>query len=917
MTRCVVTRYNRDSFMTIRITLIFAITFAILCDGCASSSRRDLAQARSRGASTQITVGPATQPADAKADLRLEEIQPAPELPATQPANAETIKPPLEALELYARARDALAGGHQFTAISALERAIQLDPNSAELNRLLSRAYTAGGNNSKALDALLRATQLAPDDLRSRTALARMYLQRGNAADAMDQLRLGVQTKQYREDEAAAAVADYFLARALQQQGYDRAALDQYEKLLDRLSQRSLALRSDAELADWSARPQSIYSDVARLYGKQGEYQKSLDAWRQVASFDLDDLDTRARIIDMLIALGRRDEALREAAEAIRQAGATTRSLEILRDAAQRIGQENAVYDELRRLQQERPGDRSLLFARVDLLSSNGRDAEAQVTLEQAARVNFDTEIVRRLNRFYSDRGKSADAAKLLIEAATAKPDETAALMQSYFRLLQPLWQRALRPGDVQKISVAPAAEAVKQYFVAIAASRNRPTLMREALEKSTRLEPLFAPAYRLAMMTVWQRSDLDTVAKERAAQELIDRAEESGPAGFSQELRAWRLHAKGESVAAIGAFEEAFKLSAPSPEPIMLYANLLDAHGTRAKYEQTIWRLISEFPAYSPAYERLIEHHLQRGGSVPAALNALQRWRSADPASASARLVEAQIMSQSGASRDVVRLLTDLVNENPQDADVLATVSRMLWQVNQTGPLTQALEAQLARNPRNVLVASQLVQTYQRMQRLTDAQRVAETVETAVAGDARSLYIVAQLWNEIDQKPKSREVLQEALRIDPTDPGINNDLGYTWADDGINLDRAEQMTRRAVEAEPDNGSFLDSLGWVLYKRGQFQDARRQLEQAIRIDATSDPVVLDHLGDTLYRLNDAAGAQAQWQKSLERLVLLPGHSEINTLRPALEGKIRQAQMGQPVNVAPVSIEPPSPLQAKN
>src|SRR6185295_8446159 len=100
----------------------------------------------------------------------------------------------------------------------------------------------------------------------------------------------------------------------------------------------------------------------------------------------------------------------------VRQSGATARSLEILRDVAKRVGKEEAVYDELRRLQQERPDDRSLLYARVDLLASNGREAEAQATLEQAARVRFDSEIVHRLIRFYSDRAQTTAAAKLLIE---------------------------------------------------------------------------------------------------------------------------------------------------------------------------------------------------------------------------------------------------------------------------------------------------------------------------------------------------------------------------------------------------------------------------------------------------------------------------------------------------------------------
>ena len=102
-------------------------------------------------------------------------------------------------------------------------------------------------------------------------------------------------------------------------------------------------------------------------------------------------------------------------------------------------------------------------------------------------------------------------------------------------------------------------------------------------------------------------------------------------------------------------------------------------------------------------------------------------------------------------------------------------------------------------------------------------------------------------------------------------------------------------------------------------KRGKFADARQQLERAIAmISADGDAVVLDHLGDTLYRLNDVAGAQAQWNKAMQRLVLGNSSSvDIDALRPALQTKIEQAQRGEPVKVAPISTEskPTSPFQA--
>src|SRR5205085_523863 len=135
-----------------------------------------------------------------------------------------------------------------------------------------------------------------------------------------------------------------------------------------------------------------------------------------------------------------------------------------------------------------------------------------------------------------------------------------------------------------------------------------------------------------------------------------------------------------------------------------------------------------------------------------------------------------------------------------------------------------------------------------------------------ACANSAPLLYYVAHLYTLIEQKETVQQVLEDALRADPNDPSVNNDLGYTWADAGVRLVEAERMIRLAVEGEPDNNSFLDSLGWVLYKRGRFDESQKFLQQAVSAAEDSvDAVVLDHLGDATYQLSGAPAAQGLWQ----------------------------------------------------
>lgn len=99
-----------------------------------------------------------------------------------------------------------------------------------------------------------------------------------------------------------------------------------------------------------------------------------------------------------------------------------------------------------------------------------------------------------------------------------------------------------------------------------------------------------------------------------------------------------------------------------------------------------------------------------------------------------------------------------------------------------------------------------------------------------------------------------------------PEDAGINNDLGYLYADRGKKLEQAEAMIRKALAEQPDNGAYLDSLGWVLFKRGKVREAVEPLEKAAQ-DPTVDVTIFDHLGDVYYRLNDYTKARASWKRA--------------------------------------------------
>src|SRR5207237_7369567 len=143
-------------------------------------------------------------------------------------------------------------------------------------------------------------------------------------------------------------------------------------------------------------------------------------------------------------------------------------------------------------------------------------------------------------------------------------------------------------------------------------------------------------------------------------------------------------------------------------------------------------------------------------------------------------------------------------------------------------------LEAQHSVHPENRTAVEQLVVLYAQQNRLADATRVLDAARAAAAADDSDLlYYLGGLYSRIGQKETTEQMLDQIVQRDPQYAPACNDLGYSWAEQGKNLARAETLIRTAVQREPDNQSYLDSLGWVLYKRGRFDQARASLENAV------------------------------------------------------------------------------------
>lgn len=153
----------------------------------------------------------------------------------------------------------------------------------------------------------------------------------------------------------------------------------------------------------------------------------------------------------------------------------------------------------------------------------------------------------------------------------------------------------------------------------------------------------------------------------------------------------------------------------------------------------------------------------------------------------------------------------------------------------------------------------------YQALLDRFDDQHASPDVRDAMR-DAR--LILSNICVQQQRLEAAEEWLEQVLDEFPDDIGALNDLGYLWADQGKYLQRALGMVRQAVDGDPDNAAYRDSLGWALYRLGRNPEAVQELEKAAAGD-DPDAVILDHLGDAYLRAGRRADALAAWRRAAD------------------------------------------------
>ncbi|MBS0264957.1 MAG: tetratricopeptide repeat protein [Planctomycetes bacterium] len=216
-----------------------------------------------------------------------------------------------------------------------------------------------------------------------------------------------------------------------------------------------------------------------------------------------------------------------------------------------------------------------------------------------------------------------------------------------------------------------------------------------------------------------------------------------------------------------------------------------------------------------------------------------------------------------------------DLSDSRPQN---LLMATRALTLADKPDQALAAIMAAQAMIPNNPMLRFQEAWVYYYSRQLDEA---IERLEKLIADFPQpipqireivrqSQHTLSNIYVLRGDNRKGEEILEAIFEEDPDDEQVNNDLGYLYADQGKNLEKAEAMIRKAVTAKPENGAYLDSLGWVLFKQGKYEEAIPWLEKAVKNQqGVGDETLFEHLAEAYDRAKQPEKALEAWKKSLE------------------------------------------------
>jgi tetratricopeptide (TPR) repeat protein len=586
---------------------------------------------------------------------------------------------------------------------------------------------------------------------------------------------------------------------------------------------------------------------LGRHLESDGEIDRAIAAYREAARLDPRAAEIRAELAGLFARQGRVDDASREARAALEIDSANQEANRILGSILASLVEpggktgDRKLEEAITFLERGRSSDGTNVDPSLELLLSRlylrSREYDKAITLLQEL---LERELVPEayllLAEAWNGAGKPAEAAHALEAGADANPRLLVSLGEMYER--QQRWADAASTYERAAAATPHSAEVKTRWAGSLlnVQDQSATARARELLEQLAAAQP--GDDRTLYLLSQAQRRSRDLPAAEASARRVIalDPAGLWGPWALAQ-VQEDRHDYAGVVTTLSAALSGVDASETPAPRQVLaMYTHLGFAQLQLGKFDDaaSTFRRAKEASGGDSAYDTYLAQAQVSGRQFAEALEVLGPLRRSNPGDARLAQLEARALAGAGRRDEGIALLRDMVSA-PQttEASPYLSLADLLLEDGRLDEANEVLDAAATRFPEDVSVSFQRGALYERSH----------------------------------QYGRAEEAFRAVLAREPTHAQALNFLGYMLADRGERLEEAVSLIDRALALDPDNGSYLDSLGWAYFKLRRHEDARHYLSRAAE-QLPSNSVVQDHLGDALAALGRHADAIAAWQRAL-------------------------------------------------
>jgi tetratricopeptide (TPR) repeat protein len=323
----------------------------------------------------------------------------------------------------------------------------------------------------------------------------------------------------------------------------------------------------------------------------------------------------------------------------------------------------------------------------------------------------------------------------------------------------------------------------------------------------------------------------------------------------------------------AVDALDRAAALKPGSPVQLQRLADAFVALGDTDRAVEFYLQLAERLPNLTPIRDRLVELYLRKQDRTNAAIHLRAVIREA-PGNPQTHYLLGSILFEEKNAKEAAECFAKTILLSPNFEPAYYDLAAARLNAEQPQEALEILAKARDKFQQSFFGEYYTGLAYSGLKDFSNALKYltsAEIIARATATNRLTHAFYFQLGRVCEQGQKFKEAethFRKALELSPDFAVALNYLGYMWADRNENLSEARVMIEKAVKLEPKNGAYLDSMGWVLFKLGQPEEALTWILKAVEHNDGPDATLYDHLGDIYAALNKTAQAREAWQKSL-------------------------------------------------